>query len=193
MWCRSIVILIILSMILPFIFVQADTILHKNFDEADEDIFAIISFISDTKNLCEQTLIDSYKSNCTIFFNDTKSITYSENFDKSSIIKADYLKEKIDYSFEIIEYLNKNPKTFEYLKEVLIPLKNLSKNVTNLVHNHHNLIHNFQLLINHTNTKISNLSNIFNVISKIQNNLSLLNLNIDEIETSIVELIDVLL
>ena len=70
--------LILLALIFGGFSAYAFQIPHENFSEADEDLFSIVSFLSDSEFLCEQSLLSSYKINCTILFNENIVISYDE-------------------------------------------------------------------------------------------------------------------
>jgi len=156
---------------------------HKNFQETDEDLYAILSFLADTKLLCEQALMASYFANCTIFCNETILISYSQDYDNTSLETAEYLQEKLSYSSIVFEQIKNKAGSYEHLKDFLLPVKKLGSNVTSVVMSHHDIILYFHTLVDSINTGSSNGTLIFTLLSATQNAISRCRSDVLAVET----------
>jgi len=184
MRCRGIVVVfIIFFIIFSSVIAQAIPPPHKNFQETDEDLYAILSFLADAKLLCEQALMVSYFANCTIFFNETILISYSQDYDNTSLETAEYLQEKLNYSSIILEQINNKAGSYEHLKDFLSPVKKLGNNVTSVVMSHHDIIPYFHTLVDSINTGSSNETLIFTLLSVTQNAISRCRSDVLAVET----------
>lgn len=129
---------------------------HENFDTATEDLIAIISFFDDAKVLCEDALGFSLKGNCTIQFIKPLTIQCAQEPLLLSVQKGDELTKKLLYSSDIIGKLQNAAGSYQYLKDFLVPLKELGGNVSLFVNIHRNLINNLTKVVdgvvNGTNT-----------------------------------------
>lgn len=181
---RGIVVVFIIFFIVFFsVIAQAIPPSHKNFQETDEDLYAILSFLDDAKLLCEQALITSYFANCTIFFNETILVSYSQDYDNTSLETAEYLQEKLSYSSIILEQINNKAGSYEHLKDFLSPVKKLGNNVTSVVVAHHDIILYLHTLVDSINTDSSNETLIFTLISSTQNAISRCRSDVLAVET----------
>ena len=184
MRCRGIVVVfIIFFIIFSSVIAQAIPPPHKNFQETDEDLYAILSFLADAKLLCEQALMISYFANCTIFCNETILISYSQNYDNTSLETAEYLQEKLSYSSIVLEQIKNEAGSYEHLKDFLLPVKKLGSNVTSVVMSHHDIILYFHTLVDSINTGSSNGTLIFTLVSATQNAISRCRSDVLAVET----------
>ena len=185
MRCHRISIILLFLILISSIFVQADIPSHKNFQEADEDLYAILSFLSDTKFLCEKVLINSYYANCTIIFNETIQVSCSQEFKNKSIINAQKLQEGINYFKTILKVIKNQTGNYDNLKEILMLIKEVGNNVISLAKFHHEILLNFKTLIDIINSK--KLSDIitFNLLYQTQNTINNCRYNLSFIEESL--------
>ena len=157
---------------------------HENFDTATEDLIAIISFFDDAKVLCEDALGFSLKGNCTIQFIKPLTIQCAQEPLLLSVQKGDELTKKLLYSSDIIGKLQNAAGSYQYLKDFLVPLKELGGNVSLFVNIHRNLINNLTKVVdgvvNGTNT-MDTLSFLVNAQSLVHS----LSVTLQDIETNL--------
>ncbi|MCJ7697632.1 MAG: hypothetical protein MUO73_04810, partial [Thermoplasmata archaeon] len=120
---------------------------HENFDQANQDLYAIIAFLTDAQMLCEESLENSLLGNCTITFNQTLKIRYSQENVNISTTKSDQLQDKLSYSAGILDTIKDKAWSYYYLKDFLLPMKDLGFNVTSFVHYHEELLLYFTRII----------------------------------------------
>jgi hypothetical protein len=129
---------------------------HENFDTATEDLIAIISFFDDAKMLCEDALGFSLEGNCTIMFSEPLTIRCAQEPMRLSVQKGNELTQKLLYSSDSIEKLQDEAGSYQYLKDFLVPLKELGGNISLFVNIHRNLVNNLTKVVdgvvNRTNT-----------------------------------------
>jgi len=82
-------------------------------------------------------------------FNQTVTMTYNPDSLNTSLLTTQRLIEKISYSTAILEKLKNNAESYAYLKDLLIPLKELGTNVSSLIHYHQDILTNFTTIINY--------------------------------------------
>lgn len=183
MRCRGVI-----SIIILFIFLIGSTPAHaintphENFSEADEDLFAIISFLADTKDLCEKALQASISANCTLWFNESITITYNEYQLNTSLKIANDLQKKISYSTDILDKIEDKAGSYEHLNAFLLPIKKLGNNVTSITKNHETIVQTFQNLSIAVNNQASFNITILQQITKAHNTLQNLWKDFDSIE-----------
>jgi len=177
-----VVVFIIFFIVFSSVMVQAIPP-HKNFQETDEDLYAILSFLADAKLLCEQALMASYFANCTIFCNETILISYSQDYDNTSLETAEYLQEKLSYSSIILDQIKNKAGSYEHFKDFLLPVKKLGSNVTSVVMSQHDIILYFHTLVDSINTGSSNETLIFTLVSATQNAISRCRSDVLAVET----------
>jgi len=163
---------------------------HEYFDKTDEDLYAIISFLTDIKVLCEESLDYSFSGNCTIDFSDTLDIVYSQENLDLSVIRLQILEDKIFYSSDILELLREKAGSYQYLKDFLNPIKDLGSNVSSFVTNHSNVVVSFRNIVdflddgsNETNA-VYVYNNASLNVTKCRNILDNIGRNLDEINES---------
>jgi hypothetical protein len=142
---------------------------HENFDTATEDLIAIVSFFDDAKMLCEEALGYSLKGNCTIQFTEPLTIRCAQEPMILSVQKKNELTNKLMYSSDIIGKLQHEAGSYQYLKDFLLPLKELGDNVSLFVNIHGNLIDNLTKVVD----GVVNRTNSTNAISFLVNARSL--------------------
>ena len=129
---------------------------HQNFDTATEDLIAIISFFDDAKMLSEEALDFSLKGNCTIQFIEPLTIQCAHEPLLLSVQKGDELTQKLLYTSDSIGKLQNEAGSYQYLKDFLLPLKELGSNVSLFVTVHRDLTNNLTKVVdgvvNRTNT-----------------------------------------
>jgi len=186
---RGRLVLLFLIVLLISIPVKGIT-LHENFDETDEDLYALVEFLADTKVLCEESLENSLKSNCSISFDELIDLSYSQEYLDLSIEKSDELKNKLSYSSDILDDLKDKAGSYQYLKDFLYPIQALSINVSYFVENHHNVVNNFSIIVdfikdigNDSNLLLS-LVDAHSSITLCRNNLNSIILNLDVMNQS---------
>ena len=173
MRCRgAIAFLIIFALVFGGASAYAFPVSHENFSEADEDLFAILSFLTDSKNLCEQSLLSSYAANCTLQFNENIVISFDNRQLNASLEKSEELQQKLGYSSDVLGKLENKAGSYEHLKGFLLPIKDLGDNVTSVVTTHETLIHSFQTLADAANsggagnvTILSKLAEAHNILA----------------------------
>lgn len=160
---------------------------HKNFDEAPQDLYAIIAFLSDTLTLCEDSLSSSLNARCSITINQTVTMTYAEEQLNASLQSAALLKNSISYSTAILGKLKNKAQSYYYLKDLLIPLKELGSNISSLVYYHQQIIENITTIINFLSYGINEsaavhaLGTIKAMIYKGKTNLTIIQQRVDQI------------
>ena len=120
---------------------------HENFQETDEDLYAIVEFLTDTKMLCEESLEHSLMGNCTIDFNQTVEILYSQDSLDSSLEKSKELEDKLSYSSDVLGRIKDKAGSYDYLKDFLLPIKDLGFNVSFFVEDHSKIIDNLSTIV----------------------------------------------
>ncbi|HWR27313.1 MAG TPA: hypothetical protein VN377_02625, partial [Candidatus Thermoplasmatota archaeon] len=120
---------------------------HENFDAATEDLIAIVSFFDDAKMLCEEALRFSLKGNCTIQFGEPLTIQCAQEPLLLSVQKGDELTQKLLYSTDSIGKLQNEAGSYQYLKDFLLPLKELGSNVSLFVTVHRDLTNNLSKVV----------------------------------------------
>jgi len=120
---------------------------HVDFDEADRDLYSIVSFLDDTKILCEKTLEYSILSNCTINFDKGINLFYSKEYQEFTLEKTFELSEKLSFSADIIENIKDKASSYIYLKDFLLILKYLGEEVTEFSYFHNNIIINLRIIV----------------------------------------------
>jgi len=191
MRCRgAVAFFIIFAFVFGGVSAFAFSIPHENFSDADEDLFSIISFLSDSIDLCELSLFSSYSSNCTVLFDEDIDISYDEYQLNVSIEKSKELKQKLRYSKDVLDKLKNNASSYLYLKDFLLPIKYLADNATQIVRNHSILIDSFQNLTHIINSKtvgdtsfISNLTNAYNALSSCLKGLDSISFHLEDISS----------
>ena len=191
MRCRgAIAFLLILTLVFGGISAYSIQIPHKNFSEADEDLFSIVSFLSDSKYLCEQSLLSSYNLNCTIFFNKNIIISYDKYQLNLSLEKSKELQQKLRYSSDVLDKLKNKAGSYENLKDFLLPIKYLGDNATLVVTNHTALISSFQNLTFIVNSKaagdttfLNNLTNAHNALATCKKGIDSINFHVKDISS----------
>ena len=124
---------------------------HVDFDEADRDLYSIVSFLDDTKILCEKTLEYSILSNCTINFDKGINLFYSKEYQEFTLEKTFELSEKLSFSADIIDNIKDKASSYIYLKDFLLILKYLGEEVTEFSYFHNNIIINLKLIVDFIN------------------------------------------
>ena len=191
MRCRgAIAFLIIFTLVFGGISALAKQIPHKNFSETDEDLFSIVSFLSDTKYLCEQSLLSSYNLNCTLLFNENITISYDKYLLNMSLEKSKELQQKLRYSSDVLDKLKNKAGSYENLKDFLLPIKYLGNNATFVVTNHTALISSFQNLTLIANSKaagdtafLNNLTNAHNALATCKKGIDSINIHLKDISS----------
>ena len=191
MRCRgAVAFLILFTLIFGGVSAFAIQIPHKNFSEADEDLFSIVAFLSDSKYLCEQSLSSSYNLNCTLTFNENITISYDKYQLNLSLEKSKELKQKLRYSSDILDKLKYKAGSYENLKDILLPIKYLGNNATFVVKNHTTLISSLKNLTLIANSKvirdtafISNLTNAQNTLTNCKKGIDSINFHLEFISS----------
>ena len=163
---------------------------HENFEEADEDLYSIVSFLDDTLILCEQTLEYSYLSNISINFNGQVSYFYSEENQQLSQQLSKEIDEKLSYSSDIINKIKNKASSYFYLKDFVLILKDLGTYVSDFSKYHRNITANFTTIVDYINgfgnetDVISSFINARSYIADSRNAISKIESNIDELNES---------
>ena len=189
MRCRgAIVFLIIFALVFGGASAYAFPVSHENFSEADENLFAILSFLTDSKNLCEQSLLSSYAANCTLQFNEKIVISFDNHQLNDSLEKSEELQQKLGYSSDVLDKLENKAGSYEHLKGFLLPIKDLGDNVTSVVTTHETLIHSFQTLADAANsggagniTILSKLAEAHNILAGCRKEISSVGILLEDI------------
>jgi len=142
-FCLFVIFVVLIS---PGVFAGIPPV-HENFEQANQDLYAVIAFLTDTKMLCEDSLENSLLSNCTITFNQTLKIHYSQENANISTTKSDQLQDKLSYSAGILDTIKDKAGSYYYLKDVLLPMKDLGFNVTSFVQYHQKLLLNLTRIV----------------------------------------------
>ncbi|MFH1013721.1 MAG: DUF4129 domain-containing protein [Thermoplasmatota archaeon] len=168
MWSRGAgAISIVFILITAGTLVQAASpLVHRNFSEADEDLFAILSYLIDTKRLSEETLYHSCLANGTVSFIDAISLWYDRDHLNTSLEKRTQLEQKLSYSFQDVNELYEYADSYRYLKDFLIPIKHLVSNVTMMTTNHAKILSCFETLVNMSQNDIWNQQSIAETVKE---------------------------
>lgn len=142
-FCLFVIFVVLIS---PGVFAGIPPI-HENFEQANQDLYAVIAFLTDAKMLCEDSLENSLLSNCTLTFNQTLKIRYSQENINISTMKSDQLQDKLSYSAGILDSIKDKAGSYYYLKDVLLPMKDLGFNVTSFAHYHQLLLLNLTRIV----------------------------------------------
>lgn len=189
MRCRGTTVLfIVFSLLFASVLTTAAPPAHKNFSEADEDLFAVLSFLGDAKRLCEDTFVTSYMANCTVLFNDLVKVSYDADQLNISKKNADRIQQKLHYSSEVLEHIRETAGSYRYLKDFLLPIQRIGNNISSLVYTHSFLITSFQDLAEFTTNVSVNTMTIFNEIIIIQQSLANFQNIIDQVELLLPEI-----
>jgi len=188
MWLRGIPYLKIIFLIILISFPVQGIQPHENFEEADDDLHSIIAFLADIKLLCEESIEYALSVNCDITINQSIYIDYSQNSLNLSIEKSKKLDDKLSYSYDILNKIESNVGSYQYLKDILIPMKTFGLNVSSFTAYHDKIIANLTKAvdfitkgeINETNTLLA-LSGALSATSQCKNNVNNIEKNIDEI------------
>jgi len=151
---------------------------HVNFDEADRDLYSIVSFLDDTKILCEKTMEYSILSNCTINFDNGINLYYSKEYQEFTLEKTIELSEKLSFSSDIIDDIKDKASSYIYLKDFLLILKNLGEEVTEFSYFHNNIIITLILIVDFINgfgNETEIVSSLIDAKSMVYNSKSALN------------------
>ncbi len=189
MWLRGISFIKIIFLIILISFPVQGIPPHENFEEADEDLYSIIAFLADIKLLCEESIEYALSVNCNITFNQTINIDYSQNSLNLSMEKSEKLDDKLSYSYDILNIIKSNVGSYQYLKDILTPLKTLGLNVSTFTAYHGKIIANLTKAvdfitkgeINETNTLLA-LSGALSATSQCKNNVNNVEKNLDDID-----------
>ena len=186
MWNRGRLILL-LFITLFIVYPVQGVIVHEDFDSADEDLYSIMGFLADTKVLCEEALDYTLESNCSISFDQTIELTYSDENLGLSVEKSEDLLYKLQYSSELLNDLKDKAGSYQYLKDFLYPIKDLGGNVSSFVDTHYLIIKDFIMLVDFVNQG-GNSSEIFFVLSNASSRINSCRNNLVNIERRLDEI-----
>lgn len=163
---------------------------HENFDEADEDLYAIVAFLADTRVLSEESLEYSLRVNYTVEFNETIAMEYSQKNLRFSLEKAQDLDDKLAYSSDILETIKGKAGSYYYLKDFLLSLKALGLNVSSFVTYHNRTLANLSEIVdfvasgNNETAALVTLADVRAGITSCRRSLRNLETNLDEVNES---------
>jgi len=190
MQVRGRIILTILFTFLLFAYNASGIIPHENFEEADEDLYAIVSFFDDTLILCKETLEYSYLGNITINFEGIVDSFYSQEDLKTSQEKSDEIVEKLSYSSDIIDKIKNKASSYLYLKDFVLILKNIGLDISDFSNIHQKIIRNFTIILNYLqgfgneSEVVSSFVSIRSLISKSNNIFKNVETNLESLNES---------
>ncbi len=124
---------------------------HVYFDTAEEDISSIVSFLSDTKQAAEACLQSSILVNYSIVFDEDLDVRYSSDDLMRSSEHAVALKQQLSYSSDVLDELEDAVSSYQYVKDVLKPLRSLGANISDFVVCHEQIVENFSDVVVHIN------------------------------------------
>jgi len=133
---RGVLSVFLLLMLLLNVSVSAQFPSHENFDVANEDFFALTSFLQDSIKFCEQVVNVSYAAQATAVFSPTVNVTFDEKEQQESLTLSDHLGQHLNYSSMVLDAIDESVQSRSMLQDVLIPLRSMSLNVTRLARNH---------------------------------------------------------
>ena len=184
---RGFLCLIVLSVLSVSVFTQAVPS-HMNFNETSQDLYAITSFLGDIQLLCEHSLSSSLDARCTIIANQTMNhMTYSNESLRQSLLQRQELVQRISYSDEVLNKLKGKAPSYEYLKECLLPMKQIGLNISSFVLHHQHILENFSLVLDFF-TLGKNESAAVNALGNIKMELFIARINLSIIEQRITTL-----
>lgn len=157
---------------------------HIDFSSADEDFFALTSFLNDSKKRSEDALSYSYRANVTIFFSEGIEIDFNGDFRNQSLLLADQLLQKLNFSFTILDAIDDSVQSKQILSDMLLPLREIGVSVSALCQIHSQIIDGFVWLSSYM------MSNDSYEDTGLQN-FSLIHQHINEMNTLIFYLFDV--
>ena len=189
MWLRGISCLILIFLISLISFPVQGIPPHENFGEADENLYSIIAFLADIKLLCEESLEYALSVNCSITFNQTIDIDYSQNSLNLSIEKSEELDDKLSYSYGTLNKIESEVGSYHYLKDTLLPLNTLGLSISNFTAYHGKILANLTKAvdfitkgeINETNTLLA-LSGALSATEHCKKNVNNVEINLDDID-----------
>ena len=189
MWLRGISCLALVFLLIFTSFPVQGIPPHENFEDADEDLYSIIAFLADTKLLCEESLEYALSVNCTITFNQTIDMDYSQNSLNLSIEKSEQLDDKLSYSYGILNKIEGKVGSYQYLKEILTPLKSLGLNVSTFASYHSRILASLTEIVGfiaggETNdtSMLFALTDMQSAISHCRNNVGNMEIKLDDID-----------
>ena len=139
---------------------------HMYFDDAVEDATAIVAFLDDTISLCEQTLSRAQQG--VLHLNITTSITSSSDPDAltASLLSAEEISDQLSYSSDVLAQLQGKASSYELLKDLLLPLQSLGKNVSIFALHHAHLVENLTIIVEYLNTAGGNNTRVVEAFSQ---------------------------
>lgn len=176
---RGIAIIFLLIVLLLNATVSAQYPAHKQFSTAEEDYFALISFLQDSKNACETVLTSSYDSQMTISFSPTITLFFDEEKQQHSLLLADQLSKNLQYPLTVLETIDDSVESKAVLLDIIVPLRQISMDITDLAMSHSQVIDAFHLLHNFTRSThvdnekmIANFTMVHQQLSMMSNQLT---------------------
>jgi len=145
---------------------------HKQFSTAQEDYFALISFLHDSKAACDSLLNTSYAARVTILFYPNISLFFDEEKQQDSLVLADKLLKKMDYPLTVLDTIDESVESRTVLEEILIPLKQISQRIIHLAYNHSTVLDLFYSLYIFTTSEEANDEDIMSNFTMIHQNLT---------------------
>lgn len=133
---RGVLGVFLLLMLLLNVSVSAQISSHQNFDAANEDFFALTSFLQDSIQSCEQVVNASYAAQATATFSPNVSVTFDEKEQQESRSLSNKIDQHLKYSSMVLDTIDESVQSRSMLQDVLIPLRRMSLNVTSLARNH---------------------------------------------------------
>jgi len=163
---------------------------HKNFSTAEEDLFSILSYLSDTNHLCEQVLLTSYEANASMQFIPSITMDYDLLKKNQSLIFNDHLTAKIGYSTDILDMLDPDISSYQYLSDILLPLKNIGLYCTKVAESHIEFLDVLSILItlesydsNDSTPILSNLTHAYQTIILLRSTIESIDDLLPDIQT----------
>lgn len=182
----AIIFLLIVLLLSPSVFAQVPA--HKQFSTAEEDYFALVSFLQDSKNACETVLTSSYDAHVTISFSPNITLFFDEEKQQKSLLLALTLKKNLQYPLTVLETIDDSVESKAVLQDFIIPLRKISMCIIDLAINHSLVIDGFHVLHEFTrSTKVDNEKMIAN-FTLIHKKLSMMNNQLTRIQQRLPEL-----
>jgi len=189
MWCKgAVAVSIICALIFTGVIVQAEPVAHKNFSEAEEDLFSLLAFFSDLMFLSEQSLVSSYESNGTLEIEDNFSFQYDTTHLQNSTFLLQELQQRIIQSNNAVSLISDTVKSYEYLKELATSIDTFVVPIEDLVSNHEQILITFDMLITLVNNGTASEYDMYANMSKIDTAIQSTRKNIQIISDNILEI-----
>jgi hypothetical protein len=122
---------------------------HIDFSSAEEDFFALTSFLQDSKKLGEDLLYSSYAANVSFIFSDEIKLNFNARHRNQSLVLADDLLQNLNFSLLVLDGVDDLVQSKQILNDILLPLREIGLSVSSLCRLHFDVIEGFDRLYIH--------------------------------------------